>query len=57
MATICVEGNDKNWNEISSQNFVPTIFQVTMTCSKSILETLEKGVNIFEVNSKNTRTK
>ena len=44
MATIWVESNDKNWNEVSSQNFVPRIFHVTMTCSKSIIETLEKGV-------------
>ena len=29
--------------------------QLTVTCSKSTIETLEKGKKYFEVNNKNTR--
>ena len=29
--------------------------QLTVTCSKSTIETLEKGEKYFEVNNKNTR--
>ena len=31
-------------------------FQVTFPCSKSAIETLEKGVNMFKVNNKNSKT-
>ena len=32
------------------------LFQLTVTCSKSTIETLKKGAKYFEVKNKNTRT-
>ena len=31
--------------------------QLTFTCSTSTIEALEKGVNMFKLNNKNTRTR
>ena len=36
-------------------NFLSLPTQLITTCSKSIIETSEKGVKLFKINNKNTR--